>query len=105
MRDRSRGPCRRVVDYFRAYTHTVQWLDEQLIGMPELERFEAELIDEWEREFEWMLLELDEDTDEAAGLEHLRNGVLQHPGLVAVGPCGLRSGRRSGAVLRPARRG
>ncbi|MFE6384617.1 ABC-three component system protein [Streptomyces roseolus] len=50
-----------IVDYYRACTHSVRWLDENLIGAAELTRFENELVDEWEREFEWMLDSLDED--------------------------------------------
>lgn len=70
-----------IVDYYRAYTQTVRWLDEDLIGVAELTRFEAELVDEWEREFEWMLDSLDEDSDEAtkqkAGKELLRQLLAQ----------------------------
>ncbi|MER6601555.1 ABC-three component system protein [Streptomyces parvus] len=50
-----------IVDYYRAYTHSVRWLEEDLIGAAELTRFENELVDEWDREFEWMLDSLDED--------------------------------------------
>jgi hypothetical protein len=70
-----------IVDYYRAYTQTVRWLDEDLIGMTELTRFEAELVDEWEREFEWMLDSLDADADEAvkqeAGKKLLRQLLAQ----------------------------
>ncbi|WP_225846930.1 ABC-three component system protein [Streptomyces sp. HPF1205] len=55
-----------IVDYYRAYAQAVQWVDEDLIGIAELERFEAELVDEWEREFEWMTEGLDEGADEKA---------------------------------------
>ncbi|WP_027930089.1 ABC-three component system protein [Amycolatopsis thermoflava] len=55
-----------MIDYYRAYTQTARWLDEDLIGVADLTRFELELIDEWERQFEWMLDELDPDADEAA---------------------------------------
>ncbi|WP_344656707.1 ABC-three component system protein, partial [Catenulispora subtropica] len=55
-----------IVDYYRAYTQAVRWLDEDLIALAELERFEAELVDEWEREFEFMQYGLDDDADEAA---------------------------------------
>jgi hypothetical protein len=55
-----------IVDYYRAYTQAVRWMDEDLIGLAELARFEAELIDEWEREFEWMVETLDDDADDAA---------------------------------------
>jgi len=55
-----------IVDYYRAYAQTVRWLDEDLIGVAELTKFEIELVDEWEREFDWMLDMLDDDADEAA---------------------------------------
>ncbi|MFI9616765.1 ABC-three component system protein [Streptomyces sp. NPDC052023] len=65
-----------IVDYYRAYTHSVRWLEEDLIGAAELTRFENELVDEWEREFEWMLDSLDDDADDdakkIAGKELLR---------------------------------
>ncbi|MGW4352258.1 ABC-three component system protein [Nocardia sp. NPDC004582] len=70
-----------IVDYYRAYTHSVRWLEEDLIGAGELERFEDELKDEWEREFEWMLDTLDEDADESdkqeAGKAMLRRLLSQ----------------------------
>lgn len=70
-----------IVDYYRAYTQTVRWLDEDLIGVAELTKFEAELVDEWEREFEWMIDSLDEDADEAtkqkAGKDLLRQLLAQ----------------------------
>ncbi|MEZ0076298.1 ABC-three component system protein [Planotetraspora sp. GP83] len=70
-----------IVDYYRAYTQAVQWVDEDLIGVAELTRFEDELVDEWEREFEWMLDGLDEDADDAAkravGKELLRTLLAQ----------------------------
>jgi hypothetical protein len=55
-----------IVDYYRAYTQTARWLSEDLIGIAELDRFERELIDEWQREFEWMLDDLDDEPDERA---------------------------------------
>ncbi|MGI5214880.1 ABC-three component system protein [Plantactinospora sp. CA-290183] len=58
-----------IVDYYRVYAQTVRWLDEDLIGVAELTKFEAELVDEWEREFDWMLDTLDDDADEAAKQE------------------------------------
>lgn len=65
-----------IVDYYRAYTHSVRWLEEDLIGLTELTRFEDELVDEWEREFEWMLDTLDEDAGDdekkTAGKQLLR---------------------------------
>lgn len=65
-----------IVDYYRAYTHSVRWLEEDLIGLTELTRFEDELVDEWEREFEWMLDTLNEDAGDdekkTAGKQLLR---------------------------------
>jgi len=55
-----------IVDYYRAYTQAVRWVNEDLIGLAELAKFEAELVDEWEREFEWMVDTLDDDSDDAA---------------------------------------
>ncbi|MGW6318795.1 ABC-three component system protein [Streptomyces sp. NPDC055099] len=49
-----------MVDYYRAYTQTVMWLEDDLVGIEELERFEGNLRDEWGREFDWMLDELGE---------------------------------------------
>ena len=53
-----------VVDYFRAYTQTARWVSEDLIGLDELQRFEDELVDEWEREFEFMHIDLGENASE-----------------------------------------
>ncbi|MEU7628626.1 ABC-three component system protein [Nocardia sp. NPDC049220] len=58
-----------IVDYYRAYTQAVRWVDEDLIGIGELETFEHELVDEWEREFDWMMDSLDDDADEKAKRE------------------------------------
>ncbi|MCX4757850.1 ABC-three component system protein [Kitasatospora purpeofusca] len=58
-----------IVDYYRACTQAVRWLDEDLIGIAELDRFENELVDEWEREFEWMTDGLDDDADDRAKQE------------------------------------
>lgn len=70
-----------IVDYYRAYTQAVRWVDEDLIGLAELAKFEAELIDEWEREFEWMVETLDDDADDAvkekAGRTMLRQLLKQ----------------------------
>lgn len=49
-----------IIDYYRAYAQTAQWVTEDLIGLDELQRFEDELIDEWEREFEFMRINLGE---------------------------------------------
>jgi hypothetical protein len=66
-----------VVDYFRAYTQTSRWVTEDLIGLDELQRFEDELVDEWQREFEFMQIQLGatatEDEKQLAGTEFLRD--------------------------------
>ncbi|MGW0182161.1 ABC-three component system protein [Nocardia sp. NPDC003345] len=65
-----------IVDYYRAYTQSVRWLDEDLIGIQELTRFECELVDEWERQFEFMVISLSDTADDkakqAAGTAMLR---------------------------------
>jgi len=64
-----------VVDFYRATTQTIRWLDECLIGPEELNRVQEELVDEWDRAFEWMALGLgpnaDEPTKQAAGRQLL----------------------------------
>jgi hypothetical protein len=55
-----------MIDYYRAYTQRARWVDENLIGMSELETFEDDLRDEWERAFELMRAGLASDSDEDA---------------------------------------
>ncbi|MFC8174961.1 ABC-three component system protein [Streptomyces sp. NPDC057325] len=70
-----------MVDYYRAYTQTVAWLEDDLVGLDELARFEENLSDEWQREFDWMLDDLPDDaTDreqEQAGRALLRKTLDQ----------------------------
>jgi cation diffusion facilitator CzcD-associated flavoprotein CzcO len=47
-----------VVDYYRALKQETEWLDDSLIGLRELETFEANLRDEWARAFNDMLDDL-----------------------------------------------
>lgn len=65
-----------VVDYYRAYVHTTRWVDDDLIGLHELFRFDVELVDEWKREFEFMKVDLgasaSQDEMKAAGVALLR---------------------------------
>nr|WP_157180669.1 ABC-three component system protein [Protofrankia coriariae] len=60
-----------IVDYYRAFVHETRWVAEDLIGIAEIEILEANLIAEWEGQFEWMKVELgdaaDEKTMRAAG--------------------------------------
>ncbi|WP_433177318.1 ABC-three component system protein [Actinoallomurus sp. CA-150999] len=53
-----------VVDYYRAYTQVHRWLTEDLIASPELDKFEDNLKDEWQRVFADMQEDLGEDADE-----------------------------------------
>ncbi|MFF4323309.1 ABC-three component system protein [Streptomyces sp. NPDC001568] len=70
-----------MVDYYRAYTQTVAWLEDDLVDLDELARFEDDLSDEWQREFEWMLDELGDDAcdraQEQAGRALLRKTLDQ----------------------------
>ncbi len=55
-----------IVDYYRAVTQATKWLTEDLIGMHELEKFEDNLRDEWERVFADMVEDLGAGADETA---------------------------------------
>jgi hypothetical protein len=65
-----------IVDYYRAVAQATRWLTEDLIGMHELEKFEDNLRDEWERVFADMVEDLglaaDESAKITAGKELLR---------------------------------
>lgn len=60
-----------MVDYYRAYVQRAAWVDRDLIGIGELEDFEENLMDEWERAFDAMLIGLgdgaDDETKQMAG--------------------------------------
>ena len=53
-----------VVDYHRAVTQETRWLDDSLLGIYELRRFEENLRDEWETAFENMLDDLGDGWEE-----------------------------------------
>ncbi|HET7489625.1 MAG TPA: ABC-three component system protein [Acidimicrobiales bacterium] len=67
---------RALIDYYRAFVHTTRWVDDDLIGLPELVNFGLELIEEWKSEFEFMKIGLAADASEAelkaAGVALLR---------------------------------
>lgn len=52
-----------MVDYYRSYVQRAQWVDRDLIGIGELEKFEDNLVDEWERAFDAMNLQLGDQVD------------------------------------------
>jgi hypothetical protein len=55
--------------YYRAYTQSARWLEDDLIGNDELDVFERRLRDEWEREFDSMVAGLSADADDGAKRE------------------------------------
>lgn len=74
-----------IVDYHRAVTQTTSWLDRDLIGIVELERFERNLVDEWRRAYGDMLEDLPDDaTDDQKAqvgrllLRQLRDSTAVH---------------------------
>jgi len=50
-----------IVDYYRAFTQGARWIEDHLVGLKELDTFEDNLKDEWERAFEFMILRLGDD--------------------------------------------
>lgn len=55
-----------MMDYYRSYVQRAQWVDRDLIGISELEKFEDNLVDEWERAFDAMNLQLGDEADDDA---------------------------------------
>ncbi|MFF2945577.1 ABC-three component system protein [Streptomyces niveus] len=53
-----------MMDYYRAYTQAVAWATNDLIGLDELGKYQADLIDEWERLFARMVRRLPADAGE-----------------------------------------
>jgi len=47
-----------VLDYYKAFAHTARWLQEDLIGIDELTKYEARLVEEWDVAFAWLLKDL-----------------------------------------------
>jgi hypothetical protein len=54
-----------VLDYYMAYAHSARWVEEDLIGIDELERFEQKLHDEWESAFAWLMRDLPPNATDA----------------------------------------
>ncbi|MEV6319407.1 ABC-three component system protein [Streptomyces sp. NPDC051776] len=55
-----------MMDYYRAYNQAHAWVDNYLIGIDELGRYQEELVDEWERHFDRMVRKLPADATEEA---------------------------------------
>jgi hypothetical protein len=70
-----------IIDYYRAYAQSARWLEDDLIGNDELDKFERRLKDEWEREFDFMVAGLPADADDLtkreAGLRLLHERMNQ----------------------------
>jgi hypothetical protein len=70
-----------IIDYYRAYAQSARWLEDDLIGNDELDKFERRLKDEWEREFDFMVAGLRADADDLtkreAGLRLLHERMNQ----------------------------
>lgn len=58
-----------VVDYYLAVDQTRRWVEDSLIGLHELERFEKRLRDEWQRRLAWRLSKLPVGASEDAKVE------------------------------------
>lgn len=55
-----------MLDYYRAYAQSALWVEDNLVALDELQAFEADLVDEWERQFEFMRMKLPDSPDPAA---------------------------------------
>ncbi|MGW5216150.1 ABC-three component system protein [Streptomyces sp. NPDC004051] len=53
-----------MMDYYRAYNQAIAWVDSDLIALDELERYQEELVDEWERLFARMARRLPANASE-----------------------------------------
>lgn len=77
LADQPRQLQKAIVDYQRAFLQETRWLDRHLVDHDELDRFTDSLIDEWEREFDYMCGDLpstaSEDDKRKAGRKLLRD--------------------------------
>jgi hypothetical protein len=55
---------RSVQDYYRATVQSAQWIENNLVDLPEVSKFKEDLRDEWERSFAWSLSTLPTDPSE-----------------------------------------
>jgi hypothetical protein len=83
---------RAVIDYYRAVTQETQWIDDSLLGLHELRRFEDNLRDEWQRAFTDMIDDL------ADGAENYNPVTVEEKVKVAAGKKLLRALMESTAV-------
>ncbi|HYZ13044.1 MAG TPA: ABC-three component system protein [Actinomycetota bacterium] len=59
-------------DYYRAFTQRSRWLRRDLLGVDEIDRFEARLVDEWRFVFTNLTAELAGDAEEPEKQRHGR---------------------------------
>ncbi|ANS76487.1 hypothetical protein AWM70_19480 [Paenibacillus yonginensis] len=52
-----------ISDYYRAYEQRSRWVRDELLFVNELEMYETRLIDEWERRFEAMKEDFEDDSE------------------------------------------
>ncbi|MFD1851050.1 ABC-three component system protein [Oceanobacillus bengalensis] len=53
-----------ISDYYRAFHQRSKWVRDELLMIDELDKYEERLIDEWERKFEIMKENVEDDTSE-----------------------------------------
>ncbi|KAF0821636.1 ABC-three component system protein [Cytobacillus firmus] len=53
-----------ISDYYRAFHQRSKWVRDELLMIDELDKYEERLVDEWERKFEIMKENLEDDTSE-----------------------------------------
>jgi hypothetical protein len=59
-----------MIDYYRAYTQSALWVEDNLVALNELQAFEADLVDQWERQFEFMTMKLPDRLHSAPYVSH-----------------------------------
>lgn len=55
---------RAVQDYYRATVQSAAWIENNLVDLPEVAKFKADLLDEWERAFAWATSQLPADASQ-----------------------------------------
>lgn len=55
---------RAVQDYYRATVQSAEWIENNLVDLPEVAKFKADLLDEWERAFAWATSRLPADASQ-----------------------------------------
>lgn len=53
-----------IQDYYRAVTQSAAWIENNLVDLPEVAKFKADLRDEWDRVFAWAVSRLPADASD-----------------------------------------